>query len=259
MTFSELMLRADSAIIVIGLFIVLLLIAEVGYGIGQSNAVHAKERKPEIVQQGLMTLLSLLLAFTVSMAATRFEERAATLIEEANAIGSTYLISLVFPKEPREKLDRLLKQYLDARIEYVGAGKDRPKAAEAHRRALELQKEIWSIGADLGREKPTVIISLFLNSLTQTINLQAKEEFAYERRVPKSILGMLFLISAMVVGLLGYGYGPTGQRHIIFTGMFTVAVALVLFVIIDLNRPEGGWIRVHPDVLIDLRKNLNGS
>ncbi len=241
------------------LFFGLLIVAELGYRIGISKAPIAKQESAETVQQGMLTLLSLLLAFSVSMAESRFEERNSILIDEANAIGTSYLRARLFPGEPQKVLENLLRQYLDARIEFYEGGAEPSKVSEAHRKASVLQTEFWNVGVGLKRDHPSVIVSLLLTSLNQTIDLQGKQDFAYSRRIPRSIVILICLTSALVLGLIGFGYGLSKVRHTAFTGMFTIIVSLTLFVIADLNQPQRGWIQIKPVALAQLKENLKSD
>jgi len=257
MTFSDLWYRVDAALIVFTFLLVLLLVAELGFRKGLKRMTDAMISKSDVVQQGLLTLLALLLAFGVSMAELRFEERNSILIDETTAIGTTYLRGALFGLTFQKRFQNLLKQYVDTRINWYRIGHDHPALTANQKRTEELQASLWSEVSDLSRDKPTVTMSLLLGSLNQTFDLQAKQEFAYARRVPRSIVYLLFLISTLVVAMVGYSHGLTGTRHLVFTTMMSIVLALTLFVILDLSRAERGLIRLDPEVLVNLRQSLD--
>jgi hypothetical protein len=258
MPLSDFWHRLDAALIVLSFLVSLLLIADLGYHAGLKRLTRPGERKSELVQQGLLTLLAMLLAFGVSMADSRYEERNSILIEEAASIGTTHLRAAFFPRDFQIRFDSLLKQYLDSRIEWYQLKIDRPKLEKNRRKTMDLQSALWKEAAELGQVKPTITMSLLFASLNQTIDLQLKQEFAYTRRIPHSIIMLLFLITFLVTGLVGYSHGTLGSRHFYLTTMMSVVLAMTLFVILDLSRAERGLITLNPQVLIDLRQSLEG-
>src|SRR6059058_6240216 len=66
-------------------------------------------------------LLAFILAFTFGLAATRFDTRRQLLLDEANAIGTTYLRAGMLP-EQGEQIRALLRDYVDARLDAVRSG-----------------------------------------------------------------------------------------------------------------------------------------
>lgn len=244
MLLAEKWYRIDALIIVSVFLFVLLLGAELGFREGYKRYFREQKGKSELVQQGMMTLLALLLAFGVSMAELRYEERNSVLIEEATSIGTTYLRASLFTQGFQKKFQTLLKQYVDTRIEWYRFGYQDVGLEKNLQKTSDLQAVLWSEAVALSsgkpqekpQEKPTITMSLLLQSLNQTIDIQSKQSFAYNRRVPKIILYLLLLVSVMVVILVGYSHGLSGGRHIVLTTMMSLILAMTLFVILDLSR-----------------------
>jgi hypothetical protein len=269
MFLAETWYRVDALIIVFVFLLVLLLAAELGFREGfkrsartrkgQSELVQPQLVQPELVQQGMMTLLALLLAFGVSMAELRYEERNSVLIEEATSIGTTYLRASLFSESFGKIFQDLLKRYMDVRIEWYRFGYQDQGIEQNLQKTTELQNALWTEARLLSRDRPTITMSLLLQSLNETIDIQSKQAFAYNRRVPRVIVYLLFLVSTMVVVLVGYSHGISGRRHLTLTTMMSLILAMTLFVILDLSRPERGLIRLNPQVLVDLRKSLEGK
>jgi hypothetical protein len=67
-------------------------------------------------------LLAFILAFTFGLAAARFDTRRQLLLDEANAIGTTYLRAGMLPERGQQVRD-LLRHYVAARLEAVQPGK----------------------------------------------------------------------------------------------------------------------------------------
>jgi hypothetical protein len=254
---ADFLLRINSALALCLLFFSLSLFVELGFRAGLLFRARVGAEKSDVIQQGLITLLALLLAFGVTIAESRYENRKQTLINEANAIGTSYLRCSLFSNQDEKRLEDLLLRYLDLRIAFYGSNGDPHEIQTILSNTTTLQKTFWAAGAEIGRKNPTVLSSLFLSSLNETIDLQSKQEFAYEYKVPRSILFLLALTASLVLGLVGYSHGLTNKRHILFTGMMTVLITMTLFVIIDLDRPRGGFIRLSPKVLVELKHQLS--
>ena len=102
-----------------GLFLGMLLCMEIGRRIGLASL----KEDPDGAQKGLgavegavFAILGLLIAFTFSGAAARFEARRHLIGQEANAIGTAYLRISVLPESAQEELRGLFRRYVDTRI-----------------------------------------------------------------------------------------------------------------------------------------------
>ena len=74
--------------------------------------------------------------------------------------------------------------------------------------------------------------------------------------VPESILFLLFIISLVAVLGVGYGCGLSAHRRLFSTTMMSLLIVLVITVIIDLDRPRRGWIRVSQNSTVRLQESL---
>ncbi len=71
-------------------------------------------------------------------------------------------------------------------------------------------------------------------------------------------LGKRF-IAMLAATLLGYGFGLIGRRHIFSTLMPALSISSVLTVIVDLDRPWQGYIRVSQQPMTDLQKQMENA
>ena len=129
----------------IGLFIVMLLLLEVGRRLGRKR----RKRDPELALSGavdaaVFALLGLLVAFTFSGAAARFDDRRQLITEEANAIGTAYLRIDVLPESAQPPLRDLFGRYLDSRLETYRKLPDVQAAMREWNTSVDLQAEIWT-------------------------------------------------------------------------------------------------------------------
>src|ERR1043166_1197380 len=160
-----------------GLFIVILLVVlisvEFGYRLGRYRRRGSEQEKEAPVGTmvgATLGLLAFILAFTFGLAAARFDARRQVLLDEANAIGTTYLRAGILP-ERGEQIRALLREYVDARLEAVQSG----NIAEGISRSEIIQQQLWSHAEAVGGQNPnSIVVGLFVQSLNEVIDLHAK-------------------------------------------------------------------------------------
>ncbi|MGB7912657.1 MAG: hypothetical protein WCF59_10580, partial [Desulfobaccales bacterium] len=203
-------------------------------------------------------LLALLLGFTFSMAVSRYDARKQVVLEESNAIGTTFLRAQLLPEPPREEVSNLLRRYVEVRLEFYEAGNNQKILREVKDKTERLQNQLWTDGAALGEKDPRAVTTgLFLQSLNEMIDLNAKRISALENHVPVVTLVLLYFVAIMATGLIGYGCGLSGVRKFFVTIILSILISAVIMVIIDLNRPSMGLIRVNQQRMLDLRDSLS--
>jgi hypothetical protein len=104
----------------VGLFLGMLILFDVGWRIGIARLTRDSEGVAKgggAVEAAVFALLGLLLAFTFSGAASRFEARRPLITEEANAIGTAYLRVDLLPDDAQPEMRQLFRHYLDTRLE----------------------------------------------------------------------------------------------------------------------------------------------
>src|SRR4051794_13290582 len=108
---------------------------ELGFRLGRALDTDGKSENEQSVTTLVATIVGLLvflLAFTFNMAAGRFQDRRDVLVEEANAIGTTYLRTDTLPEPERTNLKRLLREYVDNRIDTSDFGSLPERIAHAN-------------------------------------------------------------------------------------------------------------------------------
>ena len=207
------------------------------------------------MQASLLGLLALLLGFSFAMAQSRFDLRKQLVIDESNAIGTARLRAGVVGDEGGRDLQRLLDEYVAARLRGYRSRDDAGLQA-AIDRSLALQREMWARMTELARERPQSLpVSLLMQALNDVIDLQAKRVAAGRNHVPVPVLLMLLVVAAVTMGWVGAGVGVgVGQRR--GTGralILSLLIALVVGVIVDLDQPRGGGlIRISQASLAEL-------
>ena len=239
--------------------LLLLTLAEFGYRAGlRLFAAKDEPRKSQIggIQGAILGMLALLLGFTFSMAVTRYEVRRDLVLQEANSIGTTYLRAALLPDARRIAVENLLRQYVDARLDFYGAGMSPAKLAAAESHTSKLQHELWMQTVAASREAPNPITATFITALNDTIDLDESCMNAFRARVPGSVWLLLLVVAGAGCCASGYGAGASGARTGFSIIMLPLLIAVVITIIADFDQPRHGLISVSQQPMLDLKAGL---
>ena len=236
-----------------------------GFTLGRRMGARAAKRDPAGFAKGnaaidgaVYGLFGLLVAFTFSGAATRFDGRRELMGREANAIGTAYLRLDLLPDDVRESVKKKLRDYLDARIEMFTHAADRPVALGALGRGQRLQSEIWAdaVAATHAPGGPPAIA--LLPPLNEMIDITTTQRVAWETHPPKVVYAMLGVLAFITALLGGNAMAVAKARYSMHTIVYAVVLATTSYIISDLEYPRLGLIRVDTadQVLVDLRASM---
>src|SRR5579859_1942594 len=252
-----------ASLVVIGLFALILTLLDIGWRAG----IRRRRRNADGSHTGLgaidgaiFGLMGLLVAFTFQGAAARFDARRHLIGDETNAIGTAYLRIDVLPAASQPALREDFRNYVDARLAYyrnLALESDRAKAELD--RSVALQEKIWSESLaaceKLGAPATT---SFVLSSLNQMIDITTTRAVAVETHPPAIVFwGLAVLVLAGTL-LAGYGMAEARTRSWFHMLVYSAILASAVYVILDLEYPRVGLIRIDPadHVLIDLRSSM---
>ena len=200
-----------------------------------------------------LALLAFMLAFTFGLAASRYDRRQVVL-EEANAIGTTYLRAAMLSEPIRAESRGLLREYVDVRLEAAQGG----NVGQAISTSEQLHERLWSQAVAAAEKDRSPITGLFIQSLNEVIDLHAKRVMVGLRsRVPGAIWIVLYLLAILAMAAMGYQEGLTSTRRSLAALALVLAFSLVLILIVDLDRPGEGMLRVSQQSMIDLRNAMS--
>ena len=245
-----------------GLFLGMLLFLEFGRRLGARRVAKDLEgARPGIdaAEGAVFALLSLLVAFTISGAASRFEARRHLVAQEVNAISTAYLRLDLLAPDTRSALQGHFRQYVDSRIETYRKTSDREAEQAERARSVKLQNEIWTqAGAAASAQDQPHVAILLMPALNAMIDITTTREVAAHTHPP---LIVFVLLSGLALGCaLMAGYGMAGGKGRSWTHIigFAVVMTITLYVIIEIEYPRFGLIRVDTvdQVLVDLRKSM---
>ena len=153
----------------------------------------------------MLGLLALMLAFTFSMALTRFEARRDAVVNEANAIGTTALRARLLPEPQRSATLKLLREYVQIRLDIVRSGTSLIELTRAVDRSNALHEALWQQAkAMAAKDKGFIPTGMFIQSLNEMIDDQGKRLSALRNRIPNPVLLTLFAIASIAGAFAGY-------------------------------------------------------
>jgi hypothetical protein len=245
------------------LFFGMLIFAEAGRRIGIARLARDAEgltKGAGAAEAAVFGLLGLLIAFTFSGAASRFEDRRHLIATEANAIGTAYLRIDLLPGEARPQMRELFRRYLDARLATYLDVADQTATKAKLAEGAALQADIWASALASCRkpEAPVQAAMLLLPALNEMIDITTTREMATVNHPPLPVFLLLCGVSLIGALLVGYGTSPNKDRSWFHTAVFAAILSLTVYVIVDLEFPRLGLIRVDAadQVLVELRKTM---
>ena len=230
---------------------IVLLSIELGWRLGNRNRQRSeKEKEAPIgaVVGATLGLLAFLLAFTFGMAATRYDTRRSAVLQESNAVGTTYLRADFLPEPPRTEVRNLLREYAALRVQ----GASTIMSPEGMTKTAVLHDRLWAAAAIVDRKADPVLVGLFIQSLNETIDLDAVRVAAYRNKIPDIIWYSLYLITILTMAEIGYQFGLSGARSWTVTILLALVFTAVILLIADLDRPQQGLLQVSQQALLDL-------
>jgi hypothetical protein len=235
-----------------------------GHRLGKARAQASTEAWREHVhslQSAILALLALLLAFTFSLALQRFDDRSQAVVDEANAIGTALLRADLLPAPLRDEARTVIGRYLDARVgEAALRLPDTESRRQANAAAAEAQVALWSVGVRAAQAgSASMATFLFVQSVNELIDSFGRRNAALERHVPELVTTLLFALLLLAGATLGYTAGVSSHRPSMLTYVLVCVMAVLVFVVLDLDRPRRGVIQVDHGSLVGLRATLDAG
>jgi hypothetical protein len=243
------------AIFLVGVAIVFLA-SEFGWRLGIRTNGHGASGNISALEQSLLGLLALIIGFTFLMALMRYEARREAVLNEANAIGTTALRARLLPAPHRSEALKLLREYTQIRI--IPAGKSFAELPDLIDRSNNIQEALWQRVKVLSvNNNNTVPTGLFIQALNEMIDNQGRRLSALQNFIPPVVLLMLTGIAAVACGFAGYASGLDPLRTRLPVLITAFLVCSVIFVILDLDRPNVGFIIISQQPMIDALESLS--
>lgn len=246
--------------IVIGLLLLSLAANEIGFRYGRWHQGRESELSKTVsntLKGSIFALVALLLAFSFSATSNRYDMRQRLVLDQANAIGTAYLRAGLLGESARGEIRETLRRYVDVRLEHFRAGYHTAQAQATQREIEALMGVLWAaVERQNAADAEAIRTSLIVPAVNDVIDLSSSRVWANRNHLPDPVLALLLgsvIISSL---LLGHSSGQAARRHPGLWLASNVVLALVLYVVLDFDRPRRGVILVDQTPLIELRETL---
>ncbi|MBX9806349.1 MAG: hypothetical protein K2X95_00975 [Flavobacteriaceae bacterium] len=247
----------DALYIVIILFFSMITTVWIGHKFGLKKT--KSEATNTELSSSLLGLLALLMAFTFGMAGSRYENRKATIIDEANCIGTAILRADIYPDSLKNAYKKDFESYLNSRITYFTSDRNEEIINASLKESAEISAKLWKRASFYAKDKDYFIQSnMMLPALNDMFDIASKTNTVYVSKVPETIVYLLLLFSVIISFYIGYNSGlekKLGKKYILG---FCFLTCIVIYVTLDIDRPRRGLIDLSDEIVLlkELKSNF---
>ena len=201
-----------------------------------------------------MLAVGLMIGFTFAMALARFEARRDAVLNEANAIGTTALRARLLPEPHRtEFAGSSMGEYVKIRLDITARPPSQTELKDAIDRSDVIQEALWQQAKVMtAKDSGMVPTGLFIQTLNEMIDNQSQSVWQRFATGCRTLYCCCFSASQpLPLGFTGYATGLDARRTRPPVYIVGLLVAVVILLIVDLDRPSGGFIKVSQQPMID--------
>ena len=219
-----------------------------------------------VIDGAVFGLLGLLIAFTFTGAATRFEARRALVTNQLNAVGTAWLRLDLLPEPEKTTVRENFRKYIDTQIELLGsvrstlAGLESSAVQAGLHRLSEDQQAVWdALIVAVEKESRLPLAQTVLPAMNEVFDLTTVRLMASLQHPPLAVyilLAVLVLASAL---LAGFGMAKSAEQSLLHLIVFAVIISASVYLILDIEYPRLGLITIDSmdQSMIDLRKGMD--
>jgi hypothetical protein len=230
-----------------------------GTVLGRRLRGHAETlREPfGVLQAALLGLVALILAFGLTMAVGRYDQRRSAVVADANAIGTTWLRAQTLHEPLRSESLDALKRYTNSVIVYTDTVPESAEEEAAIAEAEGLQRTLWHLAGEALADSPTDSAPrLYVETLNEMIDEETVRISALNNRVPSAVLWIEIVGASVGLGLLAL-YLAILSRGVVTVILAAAFVSVLLLITFDLDRPTRGLVTVPDAPLVALRASMD--
>ena len=239
------------------IFFLVILISFLGYRYKKNRLKRHPEDRLEKgkVQGAALSILSLLMGFTFSVAMAKFETQRRVITQEAAYINTAILRCDIYPDSLRNLLRADLKEYIEARIAYYDT--DREISERERKRAELISKRIWEkVVTQMQASESVIRSSQMIPAVNNMIDVVITRDGEKISKVPLLVLWVLLifiLLDSFVLGVQVVEKKSTAKIAII---IYALVMSLTLNLIIELHQTRTGLINLDAvqKQIVDLRE-----
>lgn len=243
--------------VVLGLMLVC---NEIGFRVGRRGLGKESELSRTVsnaLKGSIFGLVALLLAFSFSATTSRYDLRQRIVLDQSNAVGTCYLRASLLDEKLKNQIQKLLRRYVDLRLQLHQVGHDAEQNAQIQGDIDKALADLWSNVEEAYQADPEKVRNILLiPSANEVIDLSSTRAWASRNHLPEPVIFLLLVSVLVSSALLGHSSGQSGRRHIGLWMASNAVFALVLFIVLDFDRPRRGLIRIDQTPLIELKQSL---
>lgn len=224
-----------------------------GSGSEELNPSH--HPKFNVIESAMLALLGLMIGFSFSGAMDRYGERTSLLVAESNAIQTAYMRAALIKEPHRTRMREEFREYIQERLKLFGAYDPR-QAEPIQARLLEIQRRIFD-AATAGVDGIPDLASPVLDPVNDSFDLLEARNVSVRRHLPVLVLVVLAASAVASIGAVYFGLSEADRRVQGYAAVLTFLIWSSLWITIDMDYPQIGFIRTSPQPLLDLRDSID--
>jgi len=233
---------------------------ELGFRYGIRERVDRSDRDFAMttgLKASIIGLVALLLGFSFSITSSRFSERTRIVMEEANTISTCYDRAGLVAEPARGQIRDALRRYTVIRIDYFKNALDDAAFARTSADMNVALAELWSGVTKAVQADPQLAnTSQIVAGANEVMDIAEMREWSMLNRLPASVVVLLAVCMVISGALVGHSSAEAGERHPGLWIALNVLIMLVVFVILDFDRPRRGLIQISQRPLVEVLEEM---
>jgi len=232
----------------LALVALMLLSLQLGQKWGANHRAKGRNTVKEwigIIDGPILALYGLLLAFTFYGAMQRFDERRRFAVEEATLVSTAFRQTNLLTPADRQILQTKLYRYIESRFALDQTNQDPPALQSRYHQSRELQREIWQEAMSaVNRSGAKPGATDLLATVDQLINLLIRRALIPQFHPPWQVMALFIFLATVASFLAGFQISCLGSKSWPHITLFILILTVVTYLIIDLEYPSAGFIRM---------------
>lgn len=246
---DALVIRPNPIAFLVGILLVSIAIVAAFYFIAarsRSGSDGRDEGAFGLGQTAIFGLIALILAFSFSFAAERYEARRALVVQESLAVGDVYARADFFPPEDAAKMRALVRDYTEQRIDIYRSEENPWMGGGPHTTAAdELIERMWDLSVTVHRRDPRDLGTFQVTEFVDQVGDLADEQAAaINNHIPGPIFAIVIFCTLLGAALLGLTFGRVRSPNRALSAVFCLIFAATVYTIVDLDHVAGGLIHI---------------
>ena len=218
---------------------------EAGRRLGRRLDLSKDEIGTGAAEGVIFAVFGLIVAFTFSQAASRFNERRRLIVDQANALGTANLRLDALDPADRAAIRRKMLEWAQLAQTLSASAGDSAARDATLAQGAKLQGEIWSLAAAAVEKKQQPALWAFvMPPINDWTDLTSVREALNYLGTPPVVMPTVIGMSLVASILAGFQMSRYPRQSTLHRAVFAASLAFIITVMLDLNRPRSGLIRI---------------